>query len=301
MDIITLVELIISGISRGMIYALMTVGLALILGILNIPNFAQGEFYMIGAYIAWFILGVLHLGPVIALLSAALVTFVVGVCCEKMLFTPLRKFGGRGWLLNVFILTLGLSLILQNTALVTIGPLYYGAPYVWSPNPVILFGLFRISYDRLMIIIVGGATILALWIFLKKSKLGRAIRAVAQESTAASLMGVNLKNVYTFTFGLGCMLSGIAGALTISILPAYPTVGIIPLYKAWFVIIMAGLGTMGACIPIGILLGIVETLGVALASEGWQNVIYLVIICILLIFRPFGIFGKGEVRGIWER
>jgi branched-chain amino acid transport system permease protein len=114
-------------------------------------------------------------------------------------------------------------------------------------------------------------------------------------------MGVNLKTIYTITNGLGCMLSSIAGALTISILPAYPTMGIIPLYKAWFVIIMAGLGTISACIPIGILLGVVETVGVAVASEGWQNVIYLAIICILLIFKPFGIFKKGEVRGIWEK
>jgi branched-chain amino acid transport system permease protein len=300
LDINTLAGLILSGISRGMIYALMTVGLALILGILNIPNFAQGEFYMIGAYMAWFTIGVLHLNPIIALFSAALASFVVGVFCEKILFTPLRKFGGRGWLLNVFVLTLGLSLILQNIALVTIGPLYYGVPYVWSPNVVNLFGV-GISYDRLMIIIIGSITIIVLWMFLKKSRLGRAIRAVAQDPIAASLMGVNLKTIYTITNGLGCMLSSIAGALTISILPAYPTMGIIPLYKAWFVIIMAGLGTIGACIPIGILLGVVETVGVAVASEGWQNVIYLAIICILLIFKPFGLFRKGEVRGVWEK
>jgi len=300
MEITTVIELVLMGLGRGAIYALMALGLALIFGILNIPSFAQGEFYMVGTYFSWVGLMMLGLGPFVALLIAALATFLVGICCEKVIFTPLRKFGREEWLVNVFVLTLGLSLVLQNVALVTAGPLYYGAPYFWEPGTVELFG-FRISYDRLMIIVLANTIILIFWAFLKRTKLGRAIRAVAQNATAASLTGVNLSRIYTITFGIGCMLSGIAGALMVAILPAYPTMGIIPLYKGWFVVIVAGLGTMGACIPIALLLGVMEAVGLIVASEGWQSVLYLIIICVLLILKPFGIFGKGEVRGVWEK
>jgi len=300
MEVTTLVELVLMGLGRGAIYALMALGLALIFGILNIPSFAQGEFYMVGTYFSWIVLSILGFGPFIALLIAACATFLVGICCERAVFAPLRKFGGGEWLLNVFVLTLGLSLVLQNVALVTAGPLYYGAPYFWGPGVVDLFG-FRISYDRLMIVVLANTTILIFWAFLKRTKLGRAIRAVAQNATAASLAGVNLSRIYMITFGVGCMLSGIAGALMVAILPAYPTMGIIPLYKGWFVVIVAGLGTIGACIPVALLLGVLEAVGLIVASEGWQTVLYLIIICILLIFKPFGIFGKGEVRGVWEK
>ena len=300
MEVSTVVELVLMGLGRGAIYALMALGLALILGILNIPSFAQGEFYMVGTYFAWVGLSILGFGPFIALLIAAFATFLLGMSCEKVIFAPLRKFGGGEWLVNVFVLTLGLSLVLQNMALVTAGPLYYGAPYFWGPGIVDLFG-FRISYDRLMIIVLANTIIFIFWVFLKRTRLGRAIRAVAQNPTAASLTGVNLSRIYTITFGVGCMLSGIAGALMVAILPAYPTMGIIPLYKGWFVVIIAGLGTIGACIPIALLLGVMEAVGLIVASEGWQTVLYLIIICILLILKPFGIFGKGEVRGIWEK
>jgi branched-chain amino acid transport system permease protein len=300
MEVTTVVELVLMGLGRGAIYALMALGLALIFGILNIPSFAQGEFYMVGTYFSWVGLSILGFGPLIALLIAAFATFLLGMCCEKAIFTPLRKSGGGEWLVNVFVLTLGLSLILQNVALVTAGPLYYGAPYFWGPGILELFG-FRISYDRLMIIVLANTIILIFWAFLKRTRLGRAIRAVAQNATAASLTGVNLNRIYTITFGVGCMLSGIAGALMVAILPAYPTMGIIPLYKGWFVVIVAGLGTIGACIPIALLLGVMEAVGLVFASEGWQTVIYLIIICILLILKPFGVFGKGEVRGILEK
>jgi len=300
MEISTVIELVLMGLGRGAIYALMALGLALIFGILNIPSFAQGEFYMVGTYFSWVGLMILGLGPFVALLVAAFATFLLGICCERVVFAPLRKFGGGEWLVNVFVLTLGLSVVLQNVALVTAGPLYYGAPYFWGPGVVDLFG-FRISYDRLMIIVLANTIILIFWGFLKRTRLGRAIRAVAQNATAASLTGVNLGRIYTITFGVGCMLSGIAGALMVAILPAYPTMGIIPLYKGWFVVIIAGLGTIGACIPIALLLGVMEAVGLVVASEGWQTVLYLIIICILLILKPFGIFGKGEVRGIWEK
>lgn len=300
MDITSIIGAILSGLSRGMIYALMSTGLALILGILNVPNFAQGEFYMIGAYLSWFSLVYLGFHPVVSLIIALSITFIIGMACDRALFRPLRKLGGREWLLNVFVFTLGLSVIFQNTALVVVGPLYYATPYIWGPEVINILGA-RISIDRLMIIFVASIVISALWIFLKYTKLGRAIRAVAQDSEAASLMGVNIENIYMITFSIGCALSAIAGALMISITPVYPMVGSIPTYKSWFVIILSGLGTIGTCIPMGVLLGIIETLGALFASEGWQNVIYLVIACIILIFRPYGIFKRGVVKGIWER
>jgi len=300
MDVTTVIELLLAGLGRGAIYALMALGLALIFGILNIPSFAQGEFYMVGTYFGWVGLSILGLGPFVALLIAAFATSLVGICCEKILFAPLRRFAGEEWLVNVFVLTLGLSLVLQNVALVTAGPLYYGAPYFWGPGTADLFG-FRISYDRLMIAVLATTTIVIFWVFLKRTRLGRTIRAVAQNADAASLTGVNLGRIYTITFGVGCMLSGVAGALMVAILPAYPTMGIIPLYKGWFVVIVAGLGTIGGCISIALLLGVLEAVGLLVASEGWQSFLYIIIICILLIFKPFGVFGKREVRGIWEK
>lgn len=298
MDDAQLFNMILTGILRGGLYALMAVGLSLVFGVMNIPNFAHGEFYMLGAYLSFFAYTNFHFGPVSSILIAAVGTFILGAITEKTLFYPLRKRSKKNWIMNTFLLTLGISIVLQNGAKMLWGNTFRGITQYW-PGKVSV-GSFNISNDRVVGFSIAMVTVALFWLFLNKTRIGRAIRAVSQDETGAGLVGVNLNIIHTLTFALSCLLAGLAGAILLSITPAYPFMGVQPLYKSWFVLILVGMGNIGASILGGLIVGLLETFSYMKFGSGWQDVVSLVIIMMILIFKPRGLFATKGVKSVSE-
>jgi len=291
-------DFLITVILRGGIYTLMALGLSLVFGVMNIPSFAHGEHYMLGAYFAYFGITTFNMPALIAILFAMVLSFAVGVVIERIVFNPLRKRNKEGWLMNAFLVTLGLSFILQS-----------GARNLWGSNTrgvtnlfegTTNFGSFGVSNDRIVGFIIAVAAIILFMLFLKYTKYGRAIRAVSMDETGAKLVGINLNRVFTVTFALSTMLAGIAGACLLSIIPATPSMGLNPLYKSWFILILVGMGNIGGCIVGGIIVALLETVAIYTLGMGWQDVISLGVIILILLIKPNGIFGKKGIKTVNE-
>lgn len=299
MDLTTAQNLLVAGLLRGGIYALMAVGLALVFGVMNICHFAHGEYYVIGAYAAYFAYVTLGLNPLVALAAAALISFIAGAITDRLLFYPLRKFAkGGDWVMNAFLLTAGLSVVLQNTFRLAFGMKYQGITQYWKSN-IQLFGQI-ISGDRVMAFGIALVAIAGMWFFLHQTRTGRAIRAVSQDERGAVLAGIDLNWIHTLTFALGSMLAGLGGASLLSLSPAYPFAGNKPLIASWFVVTIAGLGNVEGAIVGGFIVGLFESFSYFWLGPGWQEVASLVLLMGLLLVKPTGLFGT-EIKSVWER
>jgi branched-chain amino acid transport system permease protein len=293
-----LVDMIVTGLLRGGLYALMAVGLSLVFGVMNIPNFAHGELYMLGAFFSYFCFVVFKLGPVLSIIGAALATFVIGIIIERLTLNPLRKKTKDSWLMNTFLLTLGISIILQNGVTMIWGSTFRGITAYWPG--VVKIGGMDIAKDRVMGFAISMIAILVFWFFLNKTKTGRAIRAVSLDETGAKLMGIDLNKIHTLTFALSAALAAIAGASLLSITPASPMMGQVPLLKSWFVLILVGMGNVDASIWGGFILGLLETFAYFQLGAGWQDAVSLGLIILILLFKPAGLFAKKGVKTVWE-
>jgi len=276
----------------------MALGLSLVFGVMNIPSFAHGEHYMLGAYFTYFAITRFQLPALAAILVAAVLSFAFGMLIERIVFYPLRKRNRSNWLVSTFLVTLGLSFVLQSSARNLWGSNTRGVTSLFEGTTQ--FGDFGVSNDRIIGFIIAVATIILFMLFLKFTRYGRAIRAVSMDETGAKLVGINLNRVFTITFALSTMLAGIAGACLLSIIPAKPSMGLNPLYKSWFILILVGMGNIGGCVVGGIIVALLETIAVYTLGMGWQDVISLVVIILILLFKPNGIFGKKGIKTINE-
>jgi len=297
MDQSTIIDLIMTSILRGGIYASMAVGLALVFGVMNICHFAHGEYYVLGAYIAYFSYTLLELNPILAIITAALVSFVAGAISEKLLFYPLRKRSQGEWVMNAFLLTAGLSVILQSSFRVLFGTKYRGITQYWKASLDILGQ--TIPADRVISFLIAMISIAALWFFLQKTRTGRAIRAVSQDENGARLVGIDMNRIHTLTFALGSLLAGLGGAIMLSLSPAYPYAGNKPLIASWFVVTIAGLGNVEGAVVGGFIVGLFESVTFFFLGSGWQEVASLTFLIVLLLFRPTGLFGTN-IKSVWE-
>jgi len=294
LDPIILAEIGLQGLIRGSMYALMACGLSLIFGLMGVKNFAHGEFFMLGTYTMFFVAIVLDAPFILGIAAAAAVLFVFGLLVERTLIATLRRKAGRDWLMDAFVLTIGMMILLQNLALLTFGSTRRGVPQLVGGS--IEFGPILVTVERMMILGVAVLVVTLLGLFIRYTVVGKAIRATGQNAEAAQTLGVDVDRIHTITFGLGAALAGIAGALLISIFPAYPTVGFHPVIKSIASVILGGLGNVPGAIAAGLLLGVVEAFSVFFLASGWQHVITAVIVVLVLIVRPYGLFSsaKGE-------
>ncbi|MEM4311635.1 MAG: branched-chain amino acid ABC transporter permease [Nitrososphaerales archaeon] len=293
-DPIIIAQLLWLGLLRGSIYALMSLGLSLTFGVMRIVNFAHGEFFMLGAYISYFLLTFLGINPLISFISTFIVlgiSFILGAGISRTFFSALRLRSGKEWIIDSFVLTLGLSVMLQNLALALWTPVYRGIPYLWNPSTLKILEIST-TIDRIAILFGSLLAIFIFWYFLSYTFLGKAIRAVSQNEEAAKSLGVNENKIYTLTFGLSSMLASLAGVLLLPFAGAYPTVGVNPLLKSFIVVILSGLGNIHGAIFGGFFVGIIETFAIFYTEEGWNSVILLALLIIVLIIRPTGFFGK---------
>jgi branched-chain amino acid transport system permease protein len=300
MDLVAMWDLVIRGILRGGLFASMAMGLSLVLGVMNISSFAHGEFLMIGAYIAYFFVEPLGLPPLLAILLAGLAGFVVGAVVERLIFYRMRRSTqGDEWVMNSFLVTVGLSFVLQNLVQALVGAKFRGIERYWEGS-VYFFSDMGVSVDRVVAFGIALICIFALWLFLEKTRLGRAIRAASQDEAGAMLVGVKLDRIATLTFALSSMIGGISGASLLSMAPAFPTMGTLYTTKSWFVVIIAGLGNVGGAIPAAFIVGLLETVFYYFIGQGWQDVPSLGFLVLILLLKPQGLFGSA-VKGKLEQ
>ena len=299
MELSLIWDLFVTGILRGGLYAMMAIGLALVFGVMNICHFAHGEFFMLGSYMAYFAHVTFGLNPLLAILIAALISFLTGGLVEKSVFYPLRRRSKEGWIMNTFLITAGLSFALRNGAQLILGVKYRGVTQYWK-GYVQITPHMAIPVDRAVAFLIAIVTIVVFWLFLRRTETGRAIRAVSQDERGAMLVGIDLDKIQTLTFALGSMLAGIAGASLLSLIPAYPFSGTKPTIRSWFVVTLVGLGNVGGSIIGGFIVGMLETVSYYFLGAGWQDVASLLMLILMLLFKPSGLFGT-EVKGILER
>ena len=286
-----MVNVLITAILRGGMYSLMAVGLSLVYGVMNVANFAHGEQYMLGTYLGYFFYSYLGLNPILAMLLSLAGGFLIGAATEVIIFSPLRKRSGRNWIMNTFLLTLGLALILKNGMKILFGNSYRGISSYFK-GTVNILGVYC-SIDRIVAFAFAVIIIAVMIFFLNRTRFGRAIRAVSMDATGAQLVGIKLRRVYIVTFGLSCSFAALAGAALLSMTPAYPNNGTQVLYASWVVLILVGMGNVGGSIIGGIIVGLLETICIQYIGAAWQDVFSLTIVVFILLVKPNGRFGKG--------
>ncbi len=286
----TFVSNLINGISLGSVYAIIALGYTMVYGIAKMLNFAHGDVIMVGAYISYCITTYLKLPAVVSILIAMAVCTVLGILIEGMAYKPLRRAGS----LAVLITAIGMSYFLQNVALLIWG----SAPKTFSSvtpfDSISLFnGALIITDESIITVIACIIIMIALTLFTKKTKMGKAMRAVSEDKDAAELMGINVNVTISLTFAIGSALAAIAGVLLCSAYPVLvPTTGSMPGIKAFTAAVFGGIGSIPGAMLGGILLGIIEIFSKSYISTSLSDAIVFGVLIVVLLVRPTGILGK---------
>ena len=305
--------ILVNTIVLGGMLALISVGLAMVFGVLNIAMFAHGEYFMIGGLAAYSIFkpleGMLQgaapgsfmvlAAPLIAILGSLIAGAAAGALTEVLCIRPLRKRARQNWVMNSFLLTVGLSVVLINLHQMVLGVEFKGISRFYSGAPLEFFGAF-VSRDRIFAVLLSLFLIVLFWLFMSKTRTGRAIRAVSQDETGALMVGIPLDVITMLTMAIGCALAAVAGGSLLFLYPTYPTVGMEPLYMAWFVVILVGLGNVLGALMGGFMVGLARVLTLEYIGSGWEYVVPTALIILVLIVKPSGIFGT-EVRGVLDQ
>lgn len=277
----------INGLVIGCSYVLAALGLTLILGMLDMINFAHGELLMVGAFVAVAIASGFDVPYFFLIPLAMIIVALLGVVMERSAFRPLQ----RSERINLLVSSLGVSIILQNAVLL-----------IWGPDPRVLpsplsnlqfeFHGIVLNGHRLFVVIVSIILIAVTYYVVQKTKLGIAMRACAFDMEAARLMGIRVNMIVLFTFAIGAGLAAAAGVLLAPIFSVYPTMGVALTMKAFVVVLLGGIGNISGAILGGFLLGLIETYGAAYLFSDYKDVIAFIIMILVLLFKPSGLLGK---------
>lgn len=290
-----LLQTLISGLLLGGLYALIGLGMTIIMGVMKIINLAHGELMMVGMYIAYVLFAWAHVDPYLSILVAVPLLFILGVAIQKFLVSPVLKVDA---ILpeNQVILTVGIGMVLANLATIIFKSDYRTAPVDYATKAWYLSDLWRdapielsLSFPWTVSFLFALGITAALWFFLSRTDMGRSIRATAQDKDAAILMGVNVERMRMFTFGLGSALVGAAGCLFLPIYYLYPDVGGQFTLTGFVITILGGLGSTIGAILGGLILGVFESLTATYVGMGWAPVGRFVIFVLVLIFVPGGV------------
>jgi branched-chain amino acid transport system permease protein len=282
-----ILQLVISGLLLGGIYALVSVGLTLIFGVSRIKNFAHGDLVMVGMYVTYALTVASGLDPYLLAPVVVLLLFGFGLFLSFALIRPIQ---GAPQVAQIFA-TVGLGLVLQNLALMMYGADFRSTPSIIS-GKVLRFAGVALPASLLIAFVVAMVVIAGLTIFLRLSLTGKAMRAIAQDRRAASLMSIDVKRIDMLTFGLGTACAGLAGALLAPVFPAFPTVGVNLVLICFVVVILGGLGSVEGALIGGLLIGLVETLSGFFLGSAMSQIAYFLVFIAVLCLRPAGLFGQ---------
>ena len=282
----TVAQAIVNGLLIGGIYALVSIGVTLIFGVVKIVNFAQGEFVMIGMYISFFLATGLGMDPVLSLLVSMPALFVAGVLMQKFL---IRRVLGLGDMPQIF-LTFALSLLLMNLALLLFSANYRTVQTGYAQSSIQIGPLY-ISVARIIAFVLAMLLSGALEVFLRATDIGKAMRAAAQNRDVAMLMGVNPDRVFGVAVGLSLALAGAAGSLLMPFYPVYPTVGQVFTLMAFVAVVLGTLGNVRGALIAGLMMGMAESLGIQYIGADSGLIVVFVMLLLTLALRPSGLFG----------
>ena len=280
---------LISGISLGSIYAIIALGYTMVYGIAKMLNFAHGDVIMVGAYICFFATARYGLNPLLGVLLSMVVCTVLGIVIERLAYKPLRQAPA----LAVLITALGMSYFLQNAAqlLWTSSPKVF--PSVVKGSVKLFDGALSVSFVTIVTILVCVIIMVALVLFVNKTRIGKSMRAVSEDKGAAQLMGINVNSTISLTFAIGSALAAIAGVLLCSAYPTLvPTTGAMPGIKAFTAAVFGGIGSIPGALIGGILLGIIEIFAKAYISTQLSDAIVFAVLIVVLLVKPTGLLGK---------
>lgn len=301
-----LLQQLFNGLSLGAIYALIAIGYTMVYGIIGMINFAHGEIYMIGGYVGLVTLSAIGVQSglpiwlviLLMLLVAVLVTGVYGFSVEQLAYKPLR---GSPRLIPL-ISAIGMSIFLQNWVALGQGARDMAVP-------ALLPGAFNfdvggsfevyVPYARVLVIVVTVVLMIALTLYIKNSRMGRASRACSQDMRMANLLGIDTNRVVSFTFVLGAMLAAVGGVLiALAVGKLNPFIGFIVGVKAFTAAVLGGIGSIPGAMLGGVLLGIAETFAAAYISSEYKDIVAFGLLVLILLFRPTGLLGKPEVEKV---
>ena len=286
----TFLQFLITGLSLGSVYAIIALGYTMVYGIAKMLNFAHGDIIMIGAYIAYFAMGKYNLPAFVAVMVSVLVCTLLGVVVERLAYKPLRKVSS----LSVLITAIGVSYFLQN-----------GAQLLWSSSPkmftaiipastIKLFdGRLTITWLSVFTIVVTLLIMIGLTVFVTRSRIGKAMRACAEDKDTARLMGINVDTTISVTFAIGSGLAAVAAALYASAYQSIsPTLGSMPGIKAFTAAVFGGIDSMPGAFLGGLLLGVIETLVKGYLTTQLSDAFVFGILIIILLVKPNGLLGR---------
>lgn len=277
---------VLNGLTLGGIYGLVALGLTLVYGILHVPNFAHGGFYMIGAFVAFQAMVAWSWGYWAAMLVAAIAVAVLGIASERLIFHPLRKASP----LHPKIASIGLLLFLEAGA-----QALWGADFQRMPTPytsIVEMGGITAPAQRLLIIGAAFALMVALHLFLTRTITGATIIAMAQNREGASMVGIDANRVSMLTFAISGVLAAVAATLYAPINLVYPAMGHLVITKAFVIIILGGMGSIPGAVLGGLIIGFAESFGAYYISTDYKDIIAFVLLVVILSLRPQGLFAK---------
>ncbi|KMY55356.1 MULTISPECIES: branched-chain amino acid ABC transporter permease [Bacillaceae] len=283
------IQQLVNGISLGSIYALIALGYTMVYGIIKLINFAHGEVFMIGAFIGFYAIGGWGLSFVPALLLAMAVCAIIGVVIERVAYKRLRN----ATRIAALITAIGVSLFIQYGVIYIRGAQPEAYPNVLPSKTFEIFGV-NISSQSLLILSVSIILMIILQFIVHRTKMGKAMRAVSFDAEAARLMGINVDRTISFTFAIGSALAGAAGVIFGTYYTKIdPLMGVIPGLKAFVAAVLGGIGIIPGAMVGGLVLGVVETVVSAFGYSLWRDAAAFIILILILIFKPSGLFGKN--------
>lgn len=287
-----LLQHLLNGLVQGSTYALLGIGLTLIFGIMKVVNMAHGELYTLGAYVAYGFVSVLGLNYFGAVLVAALAGLAIGALIECMLLRR-RNLAAMD---EVMLIMIGVMIVLQNAELLLWGGVAKAVPSPFSQEPIVL-GAVSVSPIRLFVLATALVLLVAFYLLIERSRLGLAMRATFQDKDAAKIVGVNVSRIYTLTFALGSCLAAVAGALLAPVFVVNPTMGDLASLKAFAIVILGGLGNLLGATLGGFALALIEEFGAGYISTAYRDAIGFLVILIVMVLRPQGLFTSKERVG----
>ena len=298
---VNLVQGLVVGLLIGGVYALVSLGLTLIYGVLKVVNFAHGEFLMIAMYATYWLWALLGLDPILSAVLTMPLLYVGGVYFYKVIIKPLLKppdpararFIPDPHLSQIF-MTLGLSVVMQNVVLFLWRADYRSVVTSYSVS-TIRAGPILISFPKLLAFIACMVLMVLFMIFMLKTDTGKAIRATTQNTEVAQLMGINVQRMFGMAFGIGMAFLAAAGAFIVPFLYVFPTVGFHFALMAFIIVVLGGYGSIRGAVLGGLIIGISESMGVQIFVANAQFFLPFLIFILVLLFRPEGLFGGGRL------
>lgn len=288
-----LFQQIVSGLAAGGLYALMTLGLVIIFRATRVANFGHGEMAMLSTFVAYFLFTTFHLPIAIAVIGAVLFAVAVGIGLERLAVRPLLK----GPMASVLMSTLAIYIIVHESAFHIWGGDLYVFPPFFSEKPVQLFNLI-ISQEHIGIISVSFGLMLALYFLFQHTKVGLAMRAMAQDRTVAVLLGIRLRRMYAATWALGSGLGAVTGILFAPVISLYVDYMEVFIIKAFIVMVLGGLDSFAGVVIAGLSLGVMENIIAGYVSSEFRDALSLILVILVMLVRPSGLLGTVEIQKV---